>query len=113
MEPKKDKTASPKGAPRLRAVSVEADTVDEAMLKVKGKGTPAGQAELDYVLDPKNCKKVSQMFKFKSGTYYFFPGAAVDDDVPSVFQGDDGFWKLWDSANYYRQNFHSRVVLQD
>ena len=66
------------GAPRLRVVSVKADTVGEAMKKAGS--TPAGQVELDWVL--KNPKEAAKMLKGFS--WYYFPEAADGDVVPCV-----------------------------
>lgn len=77
--------SSKEGAPSLRAVKVSANTIGEAMDKAGG---GAGQAELDWVLShPKEARKM-----LKGDNYFFFPSAAVGDDVPFVFWGVDRFW---------------------
>lgn len=104
----KEKVASPEGAPRLKALKVEAQTIGEAMGKVEKGG---GQADLDWVLNPANFAKASKMLK--GGSYFFFPNAAgAGGKVPCVGEGGGGFW---------RDSFHrgsgwgsvDRVVVRD
>lgn len=105
MADTKEKVASPEGAPRLKAVKVEANTVGEAMGKVGG---GAGQAELDWVLA--NPMKAAKMLKGSS--YYFFPGAAVGDYVPFVYWFAGRFWQ----SRFHRDHgwrSYDRVVLLD
>ncbi|MES2134974.1 MAG: M23 family metallopeptidase [Patescibacteria group bacterium] len=74
--------ASPEGAPRLKAVEVTAGEIGGAMDKVQ---SGAGQAELDWVLDPANFAEASEMLP--GDYYYFFPHATdVGDNrrVPYV-----------------------------
>jgi hypothetical protein len=83
---RKDKIASPEGAPRLKAVKVEAETIGEAMGKAEN---GAGQAELDWVLA--NPMKAAKMLK--GGSYYFFPNAGGGGLVPCVGWHAGEFWR--------------------
>ena len=108
MAQKPEKVASPEGNPRLRAVKVQANTIGEAMGKAGG--TPAGQADLDWVRDPANFAKAKKMLK--GGTYYFFPAAADGEDVPFVDEFGGGFWQF----SFHRDDrwgSDDRVVLRD
>ena len=105
MARKPEKAVSPEGAPRLRAEVRKANTIGEAMA-----GGGAGQAELDWVLNPANFAKAKKMLK--GGVWYFFPAAGDGEGVPCVFERDGRFWRYsyhrgdrWDS--------HDRVVVSD
>ncbi|MDO8523820.1 MAG: hypothetical protein Q7R74_01170 [bacterium] len=105
--PKAEQAAPQEGAPRLKAVKVEANTVGEAMDKAGG---GAGQAELDWVLNPANFAKAAKMLK--GGSYYFFPNAGDGVLVPSVRWNAGEFWRSsalrddwWNSID--------RVVVRD
>lgn len=113
----KDKAPSREGAPRLRAETRRANTIDEVVV-----GGGSGQAELDWVLDPANFAKAKRMLRgggpqlllkdLFSTTFYFFPnvilGEGEDERVACVSEGEDRFlghssrrdrwWRMGDRA---------------
>jgi hypothetical protein len=97
--------------PRFRIdAATGAKTVGEAMSKATG--SPAGQAELDWVLKPANLVKATQKLK-KDETWYYFTGAAKDGRVPYVYYGSDN--KFHSSDNEIGAPWHreDRIVLKD
>ena len=106
MEQKPEQVISPEAAPRLKAVEVEANTVGEAIDKAGG--TPAGRAELDWVLNPANFAKAKEMLK--EGKYFLFPGAA-DGGIPYVYESDNRFWQGFGIHRDGRWDPYDRVVL--
>ncbi len=107
-----ERATSPESAPRLRPESVKASTVGEAVSKASELGAPAGQAQLDWVIQ--NPTKAAKMLTrlMRGGNYYFFPAASDGVRTPYVFWRLGQFW-IWYRHNNRRWHRSYSVVLVD
>lgn len=91
--------------PSLRVVQVKANSIGEAMEKVRG---GAGQAELDWALaNPKEARRM-----LKEGDLFFFPGATDGVRVSYVYCREGGVWQC-SAPRDFRWRSDARVVLCD
>lgn len=111
MSPGPEAVTHPEGSPKLTVLPIEADRVGEAMEKARGKGTPAGQTEFEWVLKKENRAQVAAMLK--GADYYYFPAANHKNPkkAPCVYRDDDGSFKRDSNFRTNVWNDYDRVVM--